>query len=86
MELELFEKAIVLRTICAGIDLNFCGVDDLQDVDIAAQEMGIELPEYDFDNYYNSDYEDLVDIQQSYMETINKICEDLRKDILNLIN
>lgn len=86
MELELFEKAVALRVICGRINLNFDGVDALRDVAIAAEEMGIELPEYDFDNYYNSDYKDLVSIKKNYMKAINKICEDLRKDILNLIN
>ena len=85
MELDLLENVIVVETVCGAINLNFIGVQDLQNVACLAEELDIELPEYDLDSLYNDDYDELINIHKEYMTTLNEAHYELRGDILKKI-
>lgn len=83
--LSKFEKVIVLKTLMEDIDLNFIGVDDLEEIDLYAEELGIGLEYIDLDDYYNSDYDGIIDVYDKWFENINGLYLDIKNDLLKLI-
>lgn len=86
MALDLLENVIVVQTLCGAINLNFIGVQDLEEIACIAEELDIILPEHDLDSLYNDDYEDLVKIYHDYMNTLNDSYLELKTEVLNAIN
>lgn len=84
--LDLLENVIVLRTIASDVDYNYMGVEDLEKIALEAEYLDVILPDYDLDELYNDDIDDLIEIHKDYMKTINEAYEELRLEVLKAIN
>lgn len=80
--LDLLENVIVLRTIASNVDYNYMGVEDLEKIALEAEYLDVILPDYDLDELYNDNIDDLIEIHKDYMKTINEAYEELRLEIL----
>lgn len=80
-----FESVIVLKTLMENIDLNFIGIGDLEEIALYAEELDIELEYIDLDDYYNSDYNNIIDIYNKWFESINSLYLNTKNGLLKLI-
>ena len=73
MQLETFnkiERIITLKALFFDIDLNFLSVDDLKRINEIAEDLGIQLPDLDLENIYNSETEAIEKAYEIFKENI----------------
>lgn len=80
-----FEDIIVMKTIMDNIDLNFIGVEDLEEIAGYAEELGIEIDCVNLDDIYNSEYDLITDIYYTWYENVNNKYLDIKNGLLKLI-
>lgn len=80
--LDLLENVIILRTIANNVNYNYIGVSDLENIALEAEYLDIILPEYDLEELYNSQTDELIAIHKDYMKTIDNAYIELRLEIL----
>lgn len=75
-----FESLIVLKTIMDSVDMNFIGIDDLEEIDGYAEELDIDL-----ESMYNWETDSIIDVYNQWYENVNNRYLKAKNGLLRLI-
>ena len=83
--LKEYERVVTLKGEIFGVNLNFLDLDDLDNIQQLSYDLGIEdyLTDYDLEPLYNSDYDKIEEIYETWCQEIVKATEKIEKIIMN---
>ena len=80
-----FESIMVLQTIIDHVDLNFLDKSDLENIEEIAYDLDIELTEFNIEGLYNSQYEAIEHIYNTWQNDVNEIYHEVRNGLLKIL-
>lgn len=83
--LKEYERIVTLKGEIFRVNLNFLDLDDLDSIQQLSYDLGIEdyLTDYNLESLYNSNYDKIEEIYETWCQEIVRATEEIEKKIMN---